>query len=141
MKRYAVMGAHGSRCAHWGGVPSSCRRAHRAERSSTLHPDPSPSLIPLLISTKAICPPASLTWCVLSAHTFLPRILCTLKHQRAIARKQENRNGSKILQFADVSPVFSCSLMKLIWRRRRESDILLLSNSLTSARSPVEHPV
>ena len=57
--------------------------------------------------------------------------------ERATARKWENRNGSKIPQFADVSPVFWCSLMKLIWRRGEKSEILLLSNSLTFARSPI----
>ena len=45
--------------------------------------------------------------------------------------------SSKTLQFADVSIVFCCSLMKLIRRRGRKCEVLLFSNSLTFARWPI----
>ena len=56
---------------------------------------------------------------------------------RAPARSKRIVTPHFILQFADVSPVFQCSLTKRIWRRGRKSEFLLLSNSLTFARWPV----
>ena len=85
-------------------------------------------------------------YCIyLRIHTAKPRAVQTAVKNpcyvllQATARKEENRNCSKILQFADGSPVFWCSLMELIWRRGRKSEILLRSNFLTYARLPVEN--
>ena len=74
------------------------------------------------------------------------QIICEVNKQcveiatgaRAKVREpQMLENPEYAMQYADVSPVFWCSLMKLIWRPGRKSDIRLLSNSLTFARVPV----